>query len=83
MVHSGYEASAVHHTFSLKGIFTAARASLFGGTYANREALEALQEKSAPASHVGLVQVRVSAPAASGVSNPWDSRHAPARAENP
>jgi hypothetical protein len=60
MVHSGYEASAVDETFSsLRGLLATARATLLGGTYANREALEALEEKSAPASHLGLVQVTV------------------------
>ena len=54
MVHSGYEASAVNHSFSLKGIFAAARATLFGGAYKDPEALEALDEKSAPASLVQL-----------------------------
>src|SRR5579871_6155638 len=54
MVHSGYEASAVNHTFSLKGIFSAAKATLFGGTYNDPEALEALDEKSAQASTVQL-----------------------------
>src|ERR1700753_1014630 len=44
MVHSGFEASAVDHTFSLKGIISAARATLFGGSYADPEALEALEE---------------------------------------
>ena len=58
MVHSGYEASAVNHTFSLSGIFAAAKATLFGGTYRDPEAMEALEEKSAPAS---LVQVTVGA----------------------
>ena len=64
MVHSGYEASAVNHTFSLKGIFTAARATLFGGAYANAAALEALDEKSAPAAHVEMVQVTINPSAA-------------------
>jgi hopanoid biosynthesis associated radical SAM protein HpnH len=59
MVHSGYEASAVDHTFSLKGIFTAARATLFGGRYRDRDALESLEEWSAAASDVTLVQVGV------------------------
>jgi len=54
MVHSGYEASAVNHTFSPRGIFAAAKATLFGGTYADPEALEALEEKSAPAAMVQL-----------------------------
>src|SRR5207249_10874895 len=58
MVHSGYEASAVNHTFSLKGILAAAKATLFGGTYTDPEALEALDERSAPAS---LVQLTVGA----------------------
>jgi hopanoid biosynthesis associated radical SAM protein HpnH len=59
MVHSGYEASAVNDTFgSIKGLLTTARATLFGGTYADADALEALEEKSAPAS---LVQLKVSA----------------------
>ena len=60
MVHSGYEASAVDHTFSLKGILSAARATLFGGSYSDPEALEALEEKSAPAA--SLVQVTVGKP---------------------
>src|ERR1700693_289788 len=42
MVHSGYEASAVNHAFSIKGIFAAAKATLFGGAYTDPEALEAL-----------------------------------------
>ncbi|HEY2588840.1 MAG TPA: adenosyl-hopene transferase HpnH [Tepidisphaeraceae bacterium] len=54
MVHSGYEASAVNHTFSLTGIFAAARAQLFGGSYQDADALEALEEKSAPAHRVQL-----------------------------
>ena len=46
MVHSGYEASAVDNTFgSIKGLFHAAKATLFGGTYANAEALEALDRE--------------------------------------
>ncbi len=44
MVHSGYEASAVNDTFSLTGIFRAAKATLFGGTYQNASALKALNE---------------------------------------
>jgi hopanoid biosynthesis associated radical SAM protein HpnH len=59
MVHSGYEASAVNETFSLKGIFAAARATLFGGTYVNAEALEALEEKTAPAHQVEFVQLNL------------------------
>jgi hopanoid biosynthesis associated radical SAM protein HpnH len=54
MVHSGYEASAVDHTFaSIKGLFATAKATLFGA-YRDPEALEALDEKSAPASLVQL-----------------------------
>jgi len=67
MVHSGYEASAVDDTFgSIKGFFATVRATLFGGAYADAAALEALEEKSAPAAHLGLVQVgiRPSQPAA-------------------
>ena len=61
MVHSGYEASAVDHTFqSLKGLLATARASLFGGRYANQAALEALSEPAQ--THSGkLVQLQVSA----------------------
>jgi len=60
MVHSGYEASAVDDTFgSLKGFLSTVRATLFGGRYADPAALEALEEKSAPASHLGLVQLNV------------------------
>jgi hopanoid biosynthesis associated radical SAM protein HpnH len=45
MVHSGYEASAVHHTFaSLAGLLATAKATLFGGTYADPDALTALGE---------------------------------------
>ena len=59
MVHSGYEASAVNDTFgSLRGFITTVRATVIGGKYADPEALEALDEKSAPAS---LVQLNVSA----------------------
>src|ERR1700689_561026 len=44
MVHSRYEASAVNDTFSITGIFRAARATLFGGTYADEKALESLKQ---------------------------------------
>jgi hopanoid biosynthesis associated radical SAM protein HpnH len=44
MVHSGYEASAVNHTFSgLGGLLATAKATLFGGAYADKDALEALE----------------------------------------
>jgi hopanoid biosynthesis associated radical SAM protein HpnH len=63
MVHSGYEASAVDDTFgSIKGFLATVRATLFGGTYADPTALEALDERSAPAAHLGLVQVNVPTP---------------------
>ena len=45
MVHSGYEASAVHDTFaSVRGLLATAKATLFGGSYANEKALAALGE---------------------------------------
>lgn len=47
MVHSGYEASAVNETFfSLRGFLTTIRATLFSGTYSNKEALRALDEET-------------------------------------
>jgi hopanoid biosynthesis associated radical SAM protein HpnH len=62
MVHSGYEASAVDDTFgSVKGFLATVRATLFGGAYADAGALEALEEKAAPAAHLGLVQLSVPA----------------------
>jgi hopanoid biosynthesis associated radical SAM protein HpnH len=55
MVHSGYEASAVDDTFgTLKGLLGAAKATIFGTRYPDPDALEALDERSAPAS---LVQI--------------------------
>jgi len=61
MVHSGYEASAVNDTFSsVRGFLATVRATLFGGAYMNREALEALE--SPPTTHHGrLVPLNVSA----------------------
>jgi hopanoid biosynthesis associated radical SAM protein HpnH len=45
MVHSGYEASAVNHTFhSIGGLLATAKATLFGGAYKNEAALKALDE---------------------------------------
>ncbi|MEA2712016.1 MAG: hypothetical protein QOF78_4617 [Phycisphaerales bacterium] len=62
MVHSGYEASAVDDTFaSIRGMLATARATFFGGAYADREALDALEEKSLPASELALVQLNVPA----------------------
>ncbi len=44
MVHSGYEASAVDDTFgSVAGLFRAAKASLFGGTYKDAAAMKLLE----------------------------------------
>jgi hypothetical protein len=61
MVHSGYEASAVDDTFaSIKGFFATARATLFRA-YPDQAALESLDERSAPASDLGLVQLNVRA----------------------
>src|SRR5438094_4230169 len=69
MVHSGYEASAVDDTFgSIKGFFATVRATVFGGGYADVSALEALDEKSATAAHLGLVQVTVT------TTNPVETR---------
>jgi hopanoid biosynthesis associated radical SAM protein HpnH len=49
MVHSGYEASAVDDTFgSVAGLFRAAKATLFGGAYLDREAVKLLEEKHTP-----------------------------------
>ncbi len=60
MVHSGYEASAVDDTFgSIKGLFRTARATLFGGSYANKAALDALDETTE--SRPELVQLQVTA----------------------
>jgi hopanoid biosynthesis associated radical SAM protein HpnH len=59
MVHSGYEASAVDDTFgSLGGIIRAAKATLFGGRYANAAALAAL-DMPVEADHATLVQLTV------------------------
>jgi len=61
MVHSGYEASAVHDTFaSVKGFLATAKATLFN-RHTDPETLEALEEKSAPASdHVVQVTINPS-----------------------
>ena len=57
MVHSGYEASAVDATFgSVRGLWSAAKATLFGGNYADQRALEDLQK--APSGET-LVQLNV------------------------
>jgi hopanoid biosynthesis associated radical SAM protein HpnH len=47
MVHSGYEASSVDDAFgSLAGLFRMAKATLFGGSYADPEALKSMEELS-------------------------------------
>jgi hypothetical protein len=57
MLHSGYEASAVDYTFSLKGVFATVRAMLFS-RYRDAQALgELAAEKPQPA----LVQIAPSA----------------------
>src|SRR3954453_17925044 len=58
MVHSGYEASAVNHTFgSIRGLLATARATFFK-SYRDPDALESLDDRSPPAS---LVQLTVKA----------------------
>src|SRR3954465_4099013 len=45
MVHSGYEATAVNHTFSsIGGLLATAKATLFGGTYKDETALKTLDD---------------------------------------
>lgn len=60
MVHSGYEASAVHDNFNtLKGFIATAKATLFG-RYADAEALRMLEEEVKPVhAPAGLVQLQV------------------------
>src|SRR6476646_2245459 len=76
MVHSVYEASAVNDTFgSVKGFLATVRATLFGGGYKDPAALEALDERSAPAAHLGLVQVNVpAAKSSAGAHEPAGDR---------
>ena len=60
MVHSGYEATAVDDTFGgIKGFLSTVRATLFGGTYANEEALRALEESESASAPLPLVQLGV------------------------
>jgi len=60
MVHSGYEASAVHHTFnSLSGLFATVKTMLFS-KYEDAEALRMLDEPVQPVhAPAGLVQIHV------------------------
>jgi hypothetical protein len=74
MVHSGYEASAVDATFgSLKGLLATAKATLFGGTYRDEEAMEMLEQKSMPAE--SLVQVTIGAGSGTGGSPVSATQH--------
>jgi hopanoid biosynthesis associated radical SAM protein HpnH len=59
MVHSGYEASAVDHTFaSLGGLIATAKAT-FSSTYKDEDALRMLNEKTRPMhSYNPLVQIK-------------------------
>ena len=58
MVHSGYEASAVDHTFSGMGGLWAAAKAAFSGSYADADALEMLNEPVRPVhSFNPLVQI--------------------------
>ena len=54
MVHSGFEASAVHYTFSLRGMFDTAKAMLFR-RYTDPAALRELEAE--PVTHGPLVQI--------------------------
>jgi hopanoid biosynthesis associated radical SAM protein HpnH len=58
MVHSGYEASAVDHTFSgLRGLFATIKAT-FSGNYADQDSLALLNEPAKPVhSYNPLVQI--------------------------
>ena len=59
MVHSGYEASAVDDTFgSLAGLLRTARATLFGGTYADEQAKELLKQPIS-SSHEQIVSLTI------------------------
>jgi hypothetical protein len=58
MLHSGYEVSAVHYTFSFQGVFATVRAMLFS-KYRDAEALREIASEKPPAS---LVQIEAIAP---------------------
>jgi hypothetical protein len=58
MVHSGYEASAVDHTFSRMGGLWATIRATFSTTYGDQDALEMLNEPVRPVhSYNPLVQI--------------------------
>jgi hopanoid biosynthesis associated radical SAM protein HpnH len=58
MLHSGYEASAVHYTFSFRGVLDTVRAMLFS-RYPDEEAARMVQAEKAQAA---LVQIEAIAP---------------------
>ena len=58
MLHSGYEASAVDYTFSLRGVFATVRAMLFS-QYRDRDALKQIEVEKPQAP---LVQIEAIAP---------------------
>jgi hopanoid biosynthesis associated radical SAM protein HpnH len=64
MVHSGYEASAVHDTFNtMRGFLSTVKATLFS-RYADSDALEDLNQLAKPANPpAGLVQLQPAKPA--------------------
>jgi hypothetical protein len=65
MVHSGYEASAVDHTFSGIGGLWATVKSMLAGTYEDAEALNMLNEPSKPVhSYNPLIQIKANEVAA-------------------
>jgi hopanoid biosynthesis associated radical SAM protein HpnH len=67
MVHSGYEASAVDHTFSGIGGLWATVKSMLGGTYEDPEALNMLNEPAKPVhSYNPLIQIQANEVAAGG-----------------
>jgi hypothetical protein len=59
MVHSGYEASAVDHTFSSLGGLIATAKATFSSTYSDEDALRLLNEPVRPMhSYNPLVQIQ-------------------------
>jgi hypothetical protein len=62
MVHSGYEASAVDYTLSLRGLWAAAKAGLSGG-YQDPDALALLNEPVKPV-HAFNPLVQIQSPGA-------------------